>query len=582
MENNLKHIQSNDLNNREARSNKHFAFPGRSAKRCMAIGMFAFMAMGTFTLASGFKSNDATESNKQTYAANSTTVNPSNDKHSSIEKNQAAEIESLRKQVQATSRKFKEYQAQLFRSSHPNDQKKIAELGQLLSEKEKANSQLGNSLKAVEKELAAAHKQISNLEVASEALNSLLNANRIAGEKEIKGLKDEMDHLVTGHSNEKKELVAKLESNEAQHQSLLSKIESFENEKKNLLAKIESNESEKKELASLINALEKEKQQLAVSLELVENDKQNQINKVESAENENKELQERIASLQKEQENSSNEFEQKRAVIDALKNEELFAAQAMIQAHEARILELENTYMHSKNAAEELSSQLAAAHEKHHLTQHELTSALADLENVKSSLQESQTIKDELKALKERHEQQQYAAAADYEETLAIIHGYYQTSLEEVSTELASAHDQFKKEHENCCLLQDKLDQTQVDQSQNEEIKQQQQQHIEALSKDLADTKCKYVFNEQRTLQLKDAVAMAQSQHELEKEKLQEELEKSRSELEDFKQQVEVDKASVELSHVVRETELTAYQLMLLIEIERLNAELAESSIKAD
>lgn len=617
-------------------------------KSYTAIGVFACVAIGTFTLASGFKSAASAEADKPGYVANQT-----HSTNSSNEKNQAAEIESLRKQVQATSRKFKEYQAQLFRSSHPKDQNKIAELGRLLSEKEKVNSQLSNSLKALEKELAIAQKQITNLEFASEALNSLLNANRLASENEIKDLKQEMDGLVSGHVIEKQHLMEKIELAENEKQNIVAATKSFENDKHHLLEKIETYENEKQNLVKKIETYEKEKQDTAAEIEVIENDKQNLIAKMETYETEKQNLITKMDSYEKEQQEILNDLEKKHASVHELRNEELESAQAAVAIHERRIQELEHHYNDSQAFTEELSSQLTEAHDKQAVTQQELSTALRELEEMKSSLPElqeaahqlvdltsqladaheknalaqqelSSVLKEleevksllpelqdstqELASLKERLEQQKLASESDYEETLTIIHTYYLTSLDEISSQLNEIHDELGKEKEKGHLLQEQLDQALANQASHSEDTQRQQHQMDTLAHDLVDTKFKLVFNEQYIEQFNKAIEYLRSQHQDEIDHMQVAIEKehielaslldqiqtlkedkialesqnasSEAELSSYKLQAERDKASAELSFIVRETELTAYQLMLQIEIERLNAEIAENASK--
>lgn len=617
-------------------------------KSYTAIGMLACVAIGTVTLASGFKSAASAEADKAAYVANQTY--PTN---TSNEKNQAAEIESLRKQVQATSRKFKEYQAQLFRSSHPKDQNKIAELGRLLSEKEKVNSQLSNSLKALEKELAIAQKQIANLEVASEALNSLLSANRLASEKEIKDLKQEIDGLVSGHVTEKQHLIEKIELTENEKQHIIASTKSYESDKHHLLEKIETFENEKQNLIKKIEAYEKEKQDIAAEIEVFENDKQNLIAKIESYETEKQNLLAKMGSYEKEQQEILIDLEKKHVSVNELKNEELESAQAALAIHERRIQELEHNYNDSQAFTEELSSQLTESHDKYALTQQELSTALKELEEVKSSLPELQDAShqladltsqlaeahgknalaqqelssaleelkevkslfpelqdssQELTSLKERFEQQKLASESDYEESLTIIHTYYLTSLDEISSQLNEVHDELSKEKEKEHLLQEQLDQALASQVSHSEDTQRQQHQIDTLANDLVDTKFKLVFNEQYIEQFNKAIEHLRSQYQDEIDHLHAALEKEHIELaslqehiqtlnEDkitlesqsasrevelasYKLQAERDKASAELSFIVRETELTAYQLMLQIEIERLNAEIAENASK--
>lgn len=584
-----------------------FNLPKISYKRSyMTLGVFACMAMGTFTFASSFKSAPSTDSNKTSYVQTNSTNQTA--QTSTSEKNQAAEIESLRKQVQATSRKFKEYQAQLFRSSHPKDQNKIAELGQLLSEKEKANNQLSNSLKALEKELAAAHKQIANLEVASDALNSLLNANRLANEQEIKALKHEITQLSASHESEKHNLLAKIEAYENEKQKISSEIATFENTKKNLTEKIELYENEKQNIIAEKELLETERQNLIAKLQSNENDKQALLDKLVTYEEEKEKIINKMVSYENDQQNIINELEKKYASIYELKDEELQLAKESVKEYEERIAVVENEFKNSQILFAEISSKFEESFEKHASSQQELAKALEELENSKSSLSKLQDSSSELASLKERLEKQRFASEEDYEETLAIIHSYYQTSLDEVSEQLKEIHKQLTNEEETKTQLQQQLDHALAQQQNFENMNQEQQHQINTLSKDLIETKFKFVFNEQYIAQLNEAVAQRNSQHKTDSDKLHATLEAERSErdalqkqilalneekasleslkethekeLASHKQQAQIDKASAELSFVVRETELTAYQLMLQIEIERLNAEISENTSK--
>ncbi|MBA3816487.1 MAG: hypothetical protein H0X29_08205 [Parachlamydiaceae bacterium] len=562
----------------------------------VAIGVFACIA----TVAINTNMPLSAEIEKSAYTIDQSNLNTSN------EKNQSAEIESLRKQVQATARKFKEYQAQLFRSSHPKDQNKIAELGQLLSEKEKLNNQLSNSLKGLEKELAATNKQIANLEVSSNALNSLLNANRTTHENEINSLKRNLDQLTVTYEADKQTLLNNMESHKTENQNYLSKIESHENDKKNLIAKIDLYANENQTLEAKIESNEKEKQNLLVTMELYESEKLNLLAKIESYEAEKKNLITKIEVFENEHNNILNQIEEKYASIDALKNDELQSAHAAIQINETRIRELENNYNNSEIFTVELSSQLAVAHQKQALIQYDLTAALNELEHSKSLNLESQNSASELASLKTRLEQQKLASEEDYEETLAIIHSYYQSSLEEVAAQLADVHEKFNREGEKGLLLQEQLEQALAGRKNHENYSEEQLQQIETLSKELASTKFKYVFREQYIEQLNQAVAHLRSQQQSDVDKLQIALEERNLELNGLQKemqalnedklalealkasheaeltlhnhQAQVEKASAELSFVVRETELTAYQLMLQIEIERLNAEIAENA----
>lgn len=385
-------------------------YNSKITKSPLAMGMLTCLALGTFTLGSGFRSiNDSKESSAY-YESNQDQDNT---------QNESAEIENLKGQLQSIGRKLQEYQAQLFRASHPKDQTKIAELGQLLSEKEKLNSQLTTSIKNLEKELAATRKQVATLEVTSDALNTLLYSHRAVSDAEGIKLREQLEQIKNAHASEKQALLDKIETTEAEHLRLSKQLNKKNASLKDLKNTISSQNSTTTKLL-------KELQDLSELYALSQQRYQHEVDAKSLALFE--ELQALDVVAKASQENLTNQTRQLSQLIDKERhlaerlNDELQSAQLTIVTHEKRIQELEQHHSSSLAFASDLTSQLSAAHHEHNSTQQHLSSVLEDLEGTKASLldelkvskkeledklTEIQTLKSNLNEIIAQHEVQQ-------------------------------------------------------------------------------------------------------------------------------------------------------------------------------
>jgi len=88
------------------------------------------------------------------------------------------DIATLKQQLQEKTEELHYYKANLFRASHPQDQATIAKLSQQLAEQEKAKQELVAKIQEQEAELASAKKQITNLEVSTDALTAFIQNQR--------------------------------------------------------------------------------------------------------------------------------------------------------------------------------------------------------------------------------------------------------------------------------------------------------------------------------------------------------------------------------------------------------------------
>lgn len=142
-----------------------FEFKHWHSKKLLTIGSFICMSASSMAAIAASDSNRA--SSAQHYIANS----------------QQSE-NSLREQLLDKTRELEEYKANLFRSSHPLDQAKIKELSQRIAEQEKLKNELSDKINEYEDKLTKAKKQLSSLDISSNALTDYIHNQRIAIEAE--------------------------------------------------------------------------------------------------------------------------------------------------------------------------------------------------------------------------------------------------------------------------------------------------------------------------------------------------------------------------------------------------------------
>jgi hypothetical protein len=142
-----------------------FEFKNWHSKNLLSIGSFIFMSANSMT---AFAASD-------------------NDRASLIQHhiaNSQQSESSLREQLLDKTRELEEYKANIFRSSHPLDQAKITELSQRIAAQEKLKNELLDKIHEYEDNLSKAKKQLSSLEISSNALTDYIHNQRIAIETE--------------------------------------------------------------------------------------------------------------------------------------------------------------------------------------------------------------------------------------------------------------------------------------------------------------------------------------------------------------------------------------------------------------
>ena len=134
------------------------------------------------------------------------------------------EIESLRQQLLQTDRELHEYKAKLFRSSHPKDEAKIAELGKLLAEKEALNQQLLLALQNMDKEVLLARKQVAAQQTSNDVLSSYIETQRQALKEKEEQQELHLNRLQTAYIKEKDLLLEKIAAYDKEQETLLTSL----------------------------------------------------------------------------------------------------------------------------------------------------------------------------------------------------------------------------------------------------------------------------------------------------------------------------------------------------------------------
>lgn len=142
------------------------------------------------------------------------------------------EIAKLRQQLQEKTQELHTYKANLFRPSHPQDQATINKLSQQIAEKEREKQELVAKIQNYETELAAAKKQITNLEVSADALTAFIQNQRAVVEAKKQELTAKMRaYEEDPQLDQERELNKKLT---AELQSLKESVISYERQIKEL------------------------------------------------------------------------------------------------------------------------------------------------------------------------------------------------------------------------------------------------------------------------------------------------------------------------------------------------------------
>lgn len=157
----------------------------RNSKKAFAIGVLLSMN-ATFMTALASPDNSWQEGDRIGVSSNSqstTYLSP-------------PDVYTLQEQLLEKTRELHDYKAKLFRASHPNDHAKITELNQKIAEHEKHTIALNSKIKEFEEALSNAKKQLSTLDISTQALTDYIQKQRITAE------------------SEKQELIARLQAHE--------------------------------------------------------------------------------------------------------------------------------------------------------------------------------------------------------------------------------------------------------------------------------------------------------------------------------------------------------------------------------
>lgn len=138
---------------------------------------------------------------------------------------QAEKIKVLREELLEVNQKLHELKPHLFKKSDPADQERIAELTQLLSEKESHLTKLNENKRSVETELAYAKKKLSELETVKDALTDMVEKHRSNNEQNTAEFRKNIEELREIASNEKNQLLKKIQQHEVQKEQLSQTLE---------------------------------------------------------------------------------------------------------------------------------------------------------------------------------------------------------------------------------------------------------------------------------------------------------------------------------------------------------------------
>lgn len=180
--------------------------------------MKEFLALGAFALSLGIHPSMAFSADISSTPHSSAAIKTAD------ADSQSNELEALRQKLLKTARELHEYKAQLFRSSHPKDEAKIAELGQLLSEKEALNQRLAIALQNMDKEVSLARKQLNSNETANDILCSYIETQRQSSELKDREHKEQLAQLEGAFLREHRTILDKISLYEADQQKLLADL----------------------------------------------------------------------------------------------------------------------------------------------------------------------------------------------------------------------------------------------------------------------------------------------------------------------------------------------------------------------
>jgi len=133
---------------------------------------------------------------------------------------QAEKITALREELQEISQKLHELKPHLFKHGDPADQAKIAQLTQLLGEKEETLNQQTVIKEQLDRDLTAARKKLNEMEIVKEALATMVDSHRSAKEQNIVDFKKQIEGIQLATEIEKSGLLRKIQQHEAIHEKL--------------------------------------------------------------------------------------------------------------------------------------------------------------------------------------------------------------------------------------------------------------------------------------------------------------------------------------------------------------------------
>lgn len=128
---------------------------------------------------------------------------------------QAEKIKVLREEIHEVTQKLHELKPHLFKHGDPADQVKIAQMTQLLSEKEETLNQLTTTKEQLEKDLNAAKRKLDEMEIVKEALAAMVDSHREAKEKSSVEYQKQIESLQLLADQEKNDLLRKIQQHEA-------------------------------------------------------------------------------------------------------------------------------------------------------------------------------------------------------------------------------------------------------------------------------------------------------------------------------------------------------------------------------
>ena len=133
---------------------------------------------------------------------------------------QAEKIKALREEMQEITQKLHDLKPHLFRQGDPADQLKIAQLTQLLGEKEETLNQLTQIKEQLDQDLKAAKKKLGEMEIVKEALASMVDSHRSQNERNGDDFRKKIEEMQVTTELEKNDLIRKIQQHEAIQEKL--------------------------------------------------------------------------------------------------------------------------------------------------------------------------------------------------------------------------------------------------------------------------------------------------------------------------------------------------------------------------